>query len=219
MQVPREGLVAKLSKLTVSQQSIESVASFCIFYAKDARGVVAIWEAEFYKAPADRRMALLYLANHIIQEGRKKGPGFQEEYYKVLPKAISTMCKSSDDKTRKSIMRLVSVWEERRVFGNKHIKSFKEALGSGSSGSRNESGSRSKGRLGAVEGALGQVQEAAEARAAASSSHAGGWSEVGVGFSTCDARCRCRYVHGMALAFRLPSPGLPPAAEAQVKDA
>lgn len=93
MQVPREGLVGKLQKLSASQQSIESVASFCVFYHKDARGVVQIWEEEFYKAPQDRRLALLYLANHILQESRHKGRSFQDEYFKALPKAMSTMYK------------------------------------------------------------------------------------------------------------------------------
>lgn len=77
MQVPREGLVVKLAKLSASQASIESVSAFCIFYYPDAKGVVQVWEQEFYKAPMDRKMALLYLANHIIQEGRKKGNEFQ----------------------------------------------------------------------------------------------------------------------------------------------
>eukprot|EP00775_Hariotina_reticulata_P006429 gene6429-6660_t len=114
MQVPREGLEQKLQRLSQSQQSIESVSSFCIFYHKDAKGVVNIWEAEFYKAPADRKLALLYLANHILQEGRKKGMGFQEEYFKVLPKAVGHISKHGDDKAKRSITRMVNVWEERR---------------------------------------------------------------------------------------------------------
>lgn len=185
MQVPREGLVAKLAKLTVSQQSIESVASFCIFYAKDARGVVQIWDSEFYKAPEDRRMALLYLANHILQEGRKKGSAFQDEFYKVLPQAVTTMRASGNDKTRKSLTRLVTVWEERRVFGSRYIKSFKEALGSGSgSGGRSDvggsggGGGSHRGAQGPVASALSQVQQAVEASAAANSNYASAWNQV-----------------------------------------
>lgn len=67
MQVPKEGLTQKLQRLSASQQSIESVSSFCIFYNKDARGVVQIWDQEFYKANPERRLALLFLANHILQ--------------------------------------------------------------------------------------------------------------------------------------------------------
>lgn len=129
MQVPREGLEQKLQRLSASQQSIESVSSFCIFYHKDARGVVAIWDAEFYKAPAERKLALLYLANHVLQEGRKKNMAFQEEFLKVLPKAVGHMAKAGDDKAKRAVNRLVAVWEERRVFGSRHIKSFRDVIG------------------------------------------------------------------------------------------
>uniref|UniRef100_A0A383V624 CID domain-containing protein n=1 Tax=Tetradesmus obliquus TaxID=3088 RepID=A0A383V624_TETOB len=129
LQVPRDGLVQKLQRLSSSQQSIESVSSFCIFYSKDARGVVQIWEQEFYQAQPERKLALLYLANHILQEGRKKGMAFQEEFFKVLPKAISHMAKHADEKAKRSLVRIVTVWEERRVFGTRHCKSFREALG------------------------------------------------------------------------------------------
>lgn len=129
LQVPRDGLTQKLQRLSQTQQSIESVSSFCIFYHKDAKGVVQIWEQEFYKSPSDRKLALLYLANHILQEGRKKSMGFQEEYFKVLPKAVAHMAKHGDEKHKKALTRLVTVWEERRVFGTRHMKSFKEVLG------------------------------------------------------------------------------------------
>ncbi|KIZ04036.1 Regulation of nuclear pre-mRNA domain-containing protein 1B [Monoraphidium neglectum] len=124
MQVPRDGLVAKLQKLSQSQQSIESVSSFCVFYHKDARGVVNIWEEEFFKAPNDRKMALLYLANHILQEGRRKGTGFQDEFYRVLPKAMQHALGGGDERVKRAVSRLVAIWEERRVFGTRHIKSF-----------------------------------------------------------------------------------------------
>jgi len=135
MQVPRDGLVQKLQKLSQSQQSIESVSSFCVFYHKDAKGVVAIWEDEFYKAPNDRKMALLYLANHILQEGRRKGGLFQDAFYGVLPKAMDHVLKScGDDKMRRSLTRLIAIWEERRVFGTRHIKSFQSLVGGGGGG-------------------------------------------------------------------------------------
>lgn len=129
LQVPRDGLEQKLQKVSQSQQSIESVSSFCIFYHKDARGVVSVWDQQFYTAPTDRKIALLYLANHILQEGRKKSTGFQEEFFKVLPGCITHLAKSGDEKTKRVISRLVNVWEERRVFGTRHIKAFKDVLG------------------------------------------------------------------------------------------
>jgi hypothetical protein len=188
LQVPREGLVSKLQKLSQSQQSIESVASFCVFYHKDARGVATIWEEEFFKAPADRQMALLYLANHILQEGRRKGTGFQEAFYRVLPKAMSHVLGpgGGDDKMRRAATRLVAIWEERRVFGTGHIKSFTGLIGGGGGkaaagaggGSSGGGGSgaggyqparKTSGSLGPPGGGSGDAMTAAAKAAAAAS--------------------------------------------------
>lgn len=42
--------------------------------------VVATWEREFSKAARERRVAFIYLANHIMQESRKKGPDFVTQF-------------------------------------------------------------------------------------------------------------------------------------------
>lgn len=196
MQVPRDGLVQKLQRLSQSQQSIESVSSFCIFYHKDAHGVVQIWDSEFYKATPERRLALLFLANHILQEGRKKGTGFQEEFYKVLPKALTHIGKHGDEKTRKQAARLVTVWEERRVFGTRHVKSFKDTLtppgsssgaaaaGEGGSGAAaaaagGASSKHAAAGLGPVGEALLKVKHCAAACASKNQEFSGSWSQVG----------------------------------------
>ncbi|KAF8069575.1 Rprd1b [Scenedesmus sp. PABB004] len=190
MQVPREGLELKLQRLSQSQQSIESVSSFCCFYIKDACGVVAVWDAEFYKAPADRKLALLYLANHVLQEARKKGSAFQEEFFRVLPKAAAAIAGGGDDKARKAVLRLVAVWEERRVFGGRQIRAFKEALGlpAGGGGSGGGSGGSGGGdraakpgggaaKLGPAGDALAAVLAKAAAATARGSEFAGSWSQ------------------------------------------
>ncbi|WIA10024.1 hypothetical protein OEZ85_010236 [Tetradesmus obliquus] len=198
LQVPRDGLVQKLQRLSSSQQSIESVSSFCIFYSKDARGVVQIWEQEFYQAQPERKLALLYLANHILQEGRKKGMAFQEEFFKVLPKAISHMAKHADEKAKRSLVRIVTVWEERRVFGTRHCKSFREALGmppstaaaaadakpaaAGGSGSKSAgaappAAAAAAAKLGPVGDALSLVLTTAGSTAAKSKEFTSSWSQ------------------------------------------
>jgi regulator of Ty1 transposition protein 103 len=197
----RDGLTQKLQRLSQSQQSIESVSSFCIFYSKDARGVVQIWEQEFYKAQPERKLALLYLANHILQEGRKKGMAFQEEFFKVLPKAITHMAKHSDDKVKRSLTRIVTVWEERRVFGTRHIKSFRDALGmpaapaaaeakpaaaaAATAGGSNANAApaaaaaAAAAKLGPVGDALSLVLQKAGGTAAKSQEFTSSWSQVG----------------------------------------
>ena len=41
---------------------------------------------------------MLYLANDILQNSRKKGPEFVNEFYRALPRALQHMLKHGDEK-------------------------------------------------------------------------------------------------------------------------
>ena len=69
--------------------------------SQDARKVVGVWEAEFARAPsAQKKMALLYLANDILQNSRKKGPEYVHEFFRALPRPLQQLLKHGDDKAR-----------------------------------------------------------------------------------------------------------------------
>ena len=117
MSFDEKALVDKLARFSNTQQSIETLAQWCMFHAKRAPKVgssrsslrrrpparpepgggvpedahtdprrarplqvVACWEREFVKADTSRRLAFLSLANHIMQESRKKGPEFVTQF-------------------------------------------------------------------------------------------------------------------------------------------
>ena len=66
---------------------------------QDAKKVVKLWENEFARAPdIDRQITLLYLANDILQNSRRKGPEFVNEFYHVMPRPISHLLKHGDTK-------------------------------------------------------------------------------------------------------------------------
>lgn len=108
-------LVEKLQNLNSTQQSIETISSWCAFHRKDARRVVSVWEHEFGKMPMAKQLAMMYLANDIIQNSRKKGPEFVHEFYRTLPRAVRHMLKHGDDKVKRAINRLVDIWEDRKA--------------------------------------------------------------------------------------------------------
>lgn len=143
-----------------------------------------------------RKLALLYLANHILQEGRKKGMAFQEEFFKVLPKAVGHMSNQGDEKAKRSVTRMVNVWEERHVFGTRHIKSFKSILGSpteaatkpasntaAAAGGGSSSTAAAAASLGPVGEALSLVLQQAAAAAAKGQEFASSWSTVSLSSS------------------------------------
>ena len=71
---------------------------------QDAKRVVRLWEVEFAKAPMDRQIAMLYLANDILQNSRRKGPEFINEFYHVMPRAISHLLKNGDAKAGSELL-------------------------------------------------------------------------------------------------------------------
>ncbi len=72
---------------------------------QDAKRVVRLWEAEFAKAPMERQIAMLYLANDILQNSRRKGPEFINEFYHVMPRPISHLLRTGDAKASLSSFR------------------------------------------------------------------------------------------------------------------
>ncbi|KAM1184278.1 hypothetical protein TB2_013408 [Malus domestica] len=112
-------LADKLSKLNSSQQCIESLSRWCISHRKKARQIVETWDKCFNSAQKDQRVACLYLANDILQNSRRKGSEFVNEFWKVLPAALKYVYENGDQHGKKAATRLVDIWEERKVFGSR----------------------------------------------------------------------------------------------------
>lgn len=71
----------------------------------------------------------MYLANDVIQNGKKKGPEYGQEFGKELAKAFKQISiKNCSLKTWQSLTRLLTIWEERGVYSKSQIDEFKNAL-------------------------------------------------------------------------------------------
>nr|XP_043606674.1 regulation of nuclear pre-mRNA domain-containing protein 1B isoform X1 [Erigeron canadensis] len=120
-----EILADKLSKLVSTQQCIETLSHWCIFHRKKAEVVVKTWEKKFHSSDVAQKVPLLYLANDILQNSKRKGNEFVSEFWKVLPGALKDLVEKGDEKD--AVTRLVNIWEERRVFGSR-AKNVKDVL-------------------------------------------------------------------------------------------
>ncbi|CAI5497582.1 unnamed protein product, partial [Closterium sp. Naga37s-1] len=105
------------------------LSHWCIFHRKRADQVVQTWQKHFASTSQDRKLPLLYLANDILQNSRKKGPEFIQEFWQVLPSALQDLVRVGPDSTRKSTLRIVDIWEERKVFGQRDEPLRKLLLG------------------------------------------------------------------------------------------
>ncbi|XP_059624330.1 uncharacterized protein LOC132267244 [Cornus florida] len=112
-------LADKFSKLNSTQQCIETLSHWCIFHRSKAELVVATWDKQFHSSQMVQKVPLLYLANDILQNSKRKGNEFVNEFWKVLPAAVKDLLEKGDDHGKNVVSRLVSIWEERRVFGSR----------------------------------------------------------------------------------------------------
>ncbi|KAG1669454.1 hypothetical protein FOA52_004087 [Chlamydomonas sp. UWO 241] len=125
---PKSTLEQKLGAVNVSQQSVEGTSKWLLFYSQDASSIVAAWYETLRRSDPARKLALLYLANHVLQEGRKKGKEWVDEFSKVIVKALRDFSSSADEKARRSADKMIKVWEDRRVFSSSHAKQMKEVM-------------------------------------------------------------------------------------------
>uniref|UniRef100_A0A1B6K9V3 CID domain-containing protein n=1 Tax=Graphocephala atropunctata TaxID=36148 RepID=A0A1B6K9V3_9HEMI len=122
-------LSKKLDDLNASQQSIQTLSLWLIHHRKHHEAIVRMWSKEIQKGEEGRQLTLMYLANDVIQNSKKKGPEYGREFGTVLKKAFEMVGqKMQGDKTKKSINRLLDVWEERGVYSRSQIAEFRRAF-------------------------------------------------------------------------------------------
>jgi regulator of Ty1 transposition protein 103 len=101
-----------------------ALSHWCIFHRKKAKEVVETWGRKFREAPREQRVPFLYLANDILQNSRRKGLEFVNEFWTVLPPLLRAVVETGDEAVRNAAFRLV--WDS--LFGRyrtKHKKSEK----------------------------------------------------------------------------------------------
>ncbi|XP_022929247.1 UPF0400 protein C337.03-like isoform X5 [Cucurbita moschata] len=99
-------LADKLSKLNSTQQCIETLSHWCIFHRCKAELVVATWDKQFHNSEMAQKVPLLYLANDILQNSKRKGNEFVSEFWKVLPSALKDVLDHADNHGKNVISRL-----------------------------------------------------------------------------------------------------------------
>lgn len=102
-----------------------------------------------FTASSNRKLVFMYLANDVIQNSKKKGPEYSESFSLTLAKAFKDIGKyCNDEKTIRSLDRILTIWEERGVYDGEKIKEFRVGIankvGSTSSSSKDSSSKKRK---------------------------------------------------------------------------
>ncbi|XP_005162480.1 regulation of nuclear pre-mRNA domain-containing protein 1B isoform X4 [Danio rerio] len=118
-------LEKKLSELSNSQQSVQTLSLWIIHHRKHAALIVRVWHRELKKAKSSRKLTFLYLANDVIQNSKKKGPEFAKDFEGVLIDACSHVARDGDDGCKKQMDRLLTIWQERNLYRPDFIQQLK----------------------------------------------------------------------------------------------
>ncbi|XP_037010368.1 regulation of nuclear pre-mRNA domain-containing protein 1A isoform X3 [Artibeus jamaicensis] len=151
-------LEKKLSELSNSQQSVQTLSLWLIHHRKHSRPIVTVWERELRKeflfggiyqglyedhvavlsltnaiecdqnSKPNRKLTFLYLANDVIQNSKRKGPEFTKDFAPVIVEAFKHVSSETDESCKKHLGRVLSIWEERSVYENDVLEQLKQAL-------------------------------------------------------------------------------------------
>ncbi|XP_073679065.1 regulation of nuclear pre-mRNA domain-containing protein 1B isoform X2 [Garra rufa] len=129
-------LEKKLSELSNSQQSVQTLSLWIIHHRKHSSFIVRVWHRELKKAKTSRKLTFLYLANDVIQNSKKKGPEFTKDFEGVLVDACSHVARYStsfpgrdgDEGCKKHMERLLNIWQERNLYRADFIQQLKLAI-------------------------------------------------------------------------------------------
>ncbi|GKB84435.1 regulation of nuclear pre-mRNA domain-containing protein 1B [Tanacetum coccineum] len=83
-----------------------ALSHWCIFHRSKAEVVVTTWEKQFHSSEVAQKVPLLYLANDILQNSKRKGNEFVSEFWKVLPGALKVLIDKGDDHGKNVVSRL-----------------------------------------------------------------------------------------------------------------
>ncbi|CAH2283789.1 Hypothetical predicted protein [Pelobates cultripes] len=121
-------LEKKLSELSNSQQSVQTLSLWLIHHRKHSQVIVTVWDRELRKAKPSRKLTFLYLANDVIQNSKRKGPEFTKDFAPVIADAFKHVSSETDESCKKHLGRVLSIWEERAVYENDVLEQLKAAL-------------------------------------------------------------------------------------------
>ncbi len=81
------------------------------------QSVVKVWFHSLGKTSSHRKLTYLYLANDVVQNSKKKSPEIAREFGTVMKKVMEHLAVLAlDERTVRSIDRLLSIWTERDIF-------------------------------------------------------------------------------------------------------
>ena len=99
-------------------------------YDKSPQVAVTEWRNALMKATkADQQLALLYVANEVLQNSkRNRGIKFLEAFSPILGQALTHICQQNSPTTVEKVRRTVKIWGDRHVFSQRFVNDLLKGL-------------------------------------------------------------------------------------------
>ena len=82
------------------------------------------WEKQFTIAREDKKISFLYLSNDILQNSKRKGADYVDEFWRVLPRSMKHVYEKGGEEGKKQVARLVSlIFFHCYVINSSHLRS------------------------------------------------------------------------------------------------
>ncbi|KAI0433382.1 RNA polymerase II-binding domain-containing protein [Xylaria sp. FL1042] len=112
-----DAVLAKLSSLSETQDSIVSVAQWIMFYRRHADRTAQLWLQKLKDSSSHKRLSLIYLANEVAQQSKaRRKEEFLVSFSPAVAEAVAVAYKGAPHDVQQRIRRVVDVWRERNVF-------------------------------------------------------------------------------------------------------
>ncbi|XP_018605838.1 regulation of nuclear pre-mRNA domain-containing protein 1A-like isoform X2 [Scleropages formosus] len=75
-----------------------------------------------------RKLTFLYLANDVIQNSKRKGPEFTQDFAPVIVDAFRHVSSEGEEGCKKHLDRVLEIWQERAVYENDVLEQLSQVL-------------------------------------------------------------------------------------------
>ena len=126
MAIDEATLDSKFTDVFNSQDSIQRLSLLLIHHRKHFAKIIESWKKILHKSKASHRLVLLYLANDVVQNAKKKKiMTFVEGFENALNSCISLF---NDNLIRASVLRVLKIWKERGIYSSSTIREWQSSL-------------------------------------------------------------------------------------------
>ncbi|OLN97489.1 UPF0400 protein [Colletotrichum chlorophyti] len=112
-----DAVLAKLSALNESHDSIATAAQWIMFHKRHADRTVQLWFQRLKDSSSTKRLSLIYLANEVTQQSKARHKDdFLVAFSPVIAEATALAYKGAPAEIQGKLKRVVDVWKDRFIF-------------------------------------------------------------------------------------------------------